>query len=234
MGRITWNLGLRYDQFIGETRASSILPRTVSRRKATFGKCDDGTVDPGDLCAGDVQNWKDISPRVGFAMDVFGNGRTAIKASFARYVAGQQIAVANQVNPVDALTATDTRPWTDLDGNGLPLDANGNIQFNELTNSTATSTFGRLTVSTTHYDPDVLNGWGKRGYNTEYTIAAQHQLADRVSVNGGYFRRTFGNQTFTDDLRYDANSYDSFCINAPADRDLPSAAAATRSAACRI
>ena len=49
----------------------------------------------------------------------------------------------------------------------------------------------------------------------------QHQLADRISVNGGYYRRTFGNQTFTDDLRYDANSYDSFCITAPSDPDLP-------------
>ena len=99
---------------------------------ATFGECPDGTVDPGDLCTGEVQNWKDISPRVGFAMDVFGNGRTAIKASWARYVAGQAIAFANQVNPIGALTASDTRAWTDLDGNGLPLDANGNIQFNEL------------------------------------------------------------------------------------------------------
>ncbi len=49
----------------------------------------------------------------------------------------------------------------------------------------------------------------------------QHQLAERVSLNGGYYRRTFGNQTFTDDLRYDANSYDSFCITAPRDPDLP-------------
>ena len=78
----------------------------------------------------------------------------------------------------------------------------------------------------------MLNGWGKRGYNMEYTVAAQHQLADRVSVNGGYFRRTFGNQTFTDDLRYDASSYDSFCINAPVDRACLTAAV-IRSAACR-
>jgi hypothetical protein len=49
----------------------------------------------------------------------------------------------------------------------------------------------------------------------------QHQLADRVSVNGGYYRRTFGNQTVTDDLRYDINSYDQFCITAPTDPDLP-------------
>ncbi len=220
MGRITWNLGIRFDQFIGESRPSEVIPSRLSGG-ATFGECEDGRVDPGDLCTGTVQNWKDISPRVGFAMDVFGNGRTAIKASWARYVAGQQIAVANQVNPIGALTAQDTRVWRDLDGNGLPLDAAGNIQFGELTNSASTPTFGRLTVPATQYDPDVLNGWGKRGYNNEFTVALQQQLAERVSINGGYYRRTFGNQTFTDDLRYDASSYDSFCITAPRDPDLP-------------
>ncbi len=219
LGRVTLNLGIRYDQFIGESRESEVLPSRFGTG-TKYGKCDDGTVDPGDLCSGTVQNWKDISPRVGFAMDVFGNGRTALKASFARYVAGQQIAVANQVNPVSSLSLADTRVWNDLDGNGLPLDANGNVQLGELTNSAATPTFGR-SVSTTRYDPSVLNGWGKRGYNNEFTVAAQHQLADRISVNGGYYRRTFGNQTFTDDLRYDASSYDSFCIAAPVDPDLP-------------
>ncbi len=220
LGRVTLNLGIRYDQFIGESRESEVLPSRFGPG-AKFGLCDDGRVDPGDLCAGTVQNWKDISPRIGLAMDVFGNGRTALKTSWARYVAGQAIAVANQVNPIGALTATDTRVWNDLDGNGLPLDVNGNIQFNELTNSAATSTFGRLTVPTTQYDPDVLNGWGKRGYNNEFTFALQHQLADRVSVNGGYYRRTFGNATFTDDLRYDESSYDTFCVRAPSDPDLP-------------
>jgi hypothetical protein len=136
-------------------------------------------------------------------------------------VAGQAIAFANQVNPIGALTATDTRAWTDLDRNGLPLDDQGNIQFNELTNSASTNTFGKLTVPTTQYSPDLLRGWGKRGYNNEITFAMQHQLADRISVNGGYYRRTFGNQTITDDLRYDANSYDYVCLTAPTDPDLP-------------
>ncbi len=114
LGRITVNAGVRFDQFIGETRESTVMPSRHGAG-ATFGECPDGQWDPGELCTGDVQNWKDISPRVGFAMDVFGNGRTAIKASWARYVAGQQIAFVNQVNPIGALTATDTRPWTDLD-----------------------------------------------------------------------------------------------------------------------
>jgi hypothetical protein len=219
MSRLTWNLGLRYDQFIGETQESEVMPSRFNSG-LKFGKCADGKNDTRAGCVGTVQNWKDISPRVGVAIDLFGNGRTAIKASVAKYVAGQQIATANASNPVTVLGLTDTRGWTDVDGNGLPLDADGNIQFNELAPSPSTPTFGR-NVSTTNTDPSVLNGWGKRGYNWEYTVAAQHQIAERVSVNGGYYRRTFGNQTFTDDLRYDASSYDSFCIRAPVDRDLP-------------
>jgi Carboxypeptidase regulatory-like domain len=219
MSRVTWSLGVRYDWFIGETQPSEVTPSRFNSG-IKFGRCPDGKNDSRVGCVGTVQDWKDISPRVGVAIDVFGDGRTALKASAARYVAGQQIAVANQNNPVTVLGLTDTRGWTDLDVNGLPLDANGNIQFNELAPSPQTPTFGR-NVSTTTTDPGVLNGWGKRGYNLEYSVAAQHQLADRISVNGGYYRRTFGNQTFTDDLRYDATSYDSFCLPAPVDPSLP-------------
>ncbi|HET9358969.1 MAG TPA: carboxypeptidase regulatory-like domain-containing protein [Vicinamibacterales bacterium] len=219
MNRITLNLGLRYDWFIGETRESLVTPSRFNDG-IRFGRCADGRNDSRAGCVGTVQDWKDISPRVGVAVDVFGDGRTAVKVSVARYVAGQQIAVANQNNPVTALGLTDTRTWTDHDVNGLPLDSAGNIQFNELSPSTSTPTFGK-NVSTTTTDPEVLNGWHKRGYNTEYSVALQHQLANRISVNGGYYRRTFGNQTFTDDLRYDASSYDSFCITTPVDSDLP-------------
>lgn len=217
--RVTLNLGLRYEHFIGESRESEILPNRFNDG-VKYGKCSDGKADPRAGCAGEVQNWKDISPRVGLAWDVFGTGRTAVKASIARYVAGQQVAVARQGNPVEVLTRLDTRTWRDLDGNGLPFDANGNIQLNELTASPASATFGR-NVSTVSYDPAVLNGWGKRGYNFEWTVAAQHALTDRLSLNGGYFQRTFGNDTFTDDLRFDASSYDYFCVRAPSDPDLP-------------
>jgi hypothetical protein len=220
--RVTLNLGLRYDHFIGETRESEVLPNRFTFSEISngikFPACSDGKAGSG--CYGEVQNWKDISPRLGVAWDVFGNGRTAVKASIARYMAGQQVAVAREFNPAEALTRTDARPWTDLDGNGLPFDANGALQFNELGTSTSTATFGR-NISTTSYAPEVLDGWGKRGYNDEWTIAAQHQLFARVAVNGGFYRRSFGNATFTDDLRFDADDYNFFCITAPNDPNLP-------------
>ena len=107
--RITLNLGLRYDHFIGDTRESEVLPNRFTFSEIAngikYGECSDGKAGRG--CYGEVQNWKDISPRVGVAWDVFGNGRTAVKASIARYMAGQQVAVARQFNPAEALTRTD-------------------------------------------------------------------------------------------------------------------------------
>jgi hypothetical protein len=221
VGRAALNLGLRYDWFMGESKESDVLPSQFNSG-VHFSKCPDGVNDASAGCVGRVQNWKDLSPRIGVAYDLFGDGRTAIKGSVARYVAGQQIAVADDINPVGALGLTDRRTWRDLDNNGLPINtATGAIQFNELTDSTSTPTFGR-NIPTTAYDPAVLNGWFKRGFNWEYTLSAQHQLAVGTSINGGYFRRKFGNQTVTDDLRYDPSSYDGpFCINAPSNANLP-------------
>ena len=107
---------------------------------------------------------------------MFGDGRTAIKASLARYVAGQQIAVANANNPVTALGLTDERPWTDDDGNGLPFDANGNIQFNELGTVDRRRRRSAGTCRRRRTTRETLNGWFKRGYNWEYSVALQHQL----------------------------------------------------------
>ena len=75
MSRVTWNLGLRYDWFIGETRESEVSPSRFNSG-ITFGKCPDGKNDSRAGCVGTVQDWKDISPRVGVAIDLFGNGRT--------------------------------------------------------------------------------------------------------------------------------------------------------------
>ena len=42
-----------------------------------------------------VPNWKDVDPRVGVSYDLFGNGKTALKASVGRYVVG-----ASMTSPV--------------------------------------------------------------------------------------------------------------------------------------
>jgi hypothetical protein len=226
INRATISAGLRWDWFIGAVDPET-LPAGTFNPEIRFEKCPDGKNDLAQGCVGRVTNWKDVSPRVGIAYDLFGTGKTAVKFSVARYVAGIGLAGGGTVdnnNPETTVGLSDTRAWRDLDGNGSPFDAAGNIQLAELTNSTSTANFGRNIPTTTTTNPEVLEGWGKRGNNVEYQISGQHELFPRVSVSGGWFRRSFGNQTITVDQRYSfANgSYDGpFCVNAPADPNLP-------------
>ena len=226
LGRATINAGVRYDQFVGATNPET-LPAGTFNAAVTYADCADGKNNLNAGCTGRVTNWKDLSPRVGVAFDVFGNGKTAIKASVARYVAGTGLAAGGIVdnnNPETTVGTTDTRVWTDIDKNGSPFDSNGNLQLGELAASTSTASFGKNVPSSTTTNPEVLEGWGARGYNWEYTVSGQHQLAPRIAISGGWYRRSFGNQTVTVDNRYSFanNSYDGpFCVNAPGDANLP-------------
>ena len=226
INRATISAGLRWDWFITETM-SETLPGSTWNSAVTFDRCADGLNSLTQGCVGRVTNWKDLSPRLGVAFDLFGNGKTAIKASVARYVNGVGLAagsITDNANPEVTIGLTDTRSWRDLDGNGSPLTTGGQVQLNELTASTSTPSFGKNIPSSTTVDPAVLAGWGVRGYNWEYAVSVQHELAPRVSVNVGFGRRRFGNQTLTVDNRYSLanNSYDGpFCANAPVDANLP-------------
>jgi hypothetical protein len=226
ISRATISAGLRFDMFRTSTNPET-LPASTWNPAVSFSECADGVNNLALSCTGRVLNWKDVSPRVGVSYDVFGNGKTAVKASFARYVNGVGLAAlstTDNANPEVSVGQTDTRAWKDLDGNGSPFNSAGQIQLNELTNSTSTPSFGKNQPASTTTDPSVLNGWGKRGYNTEWSLSVQQELMPRVSLNGGWFRRSFGNQTVTVDNRYNFtnSSFDGpFCANAPADPNLP-------------
>ena len=76
-----------------------------------------------------VDSYKDITPRMGAAYDVFGNGRTALKMNLGRYLEGAGVSgtYAN-TNPTLRMpqttmvfgTAGVTRAWTDANGNFVP------------------------------------------------------------------------------------------------------------------
>ena len=171
----------------------------------------------------DVPNWKDINPRVGASYDLFGNGKTAIKASVSRYVAGQVYAFASNINPLVTSRNNMTRTWLDFNGDNIPqgdpLSTNP-LLAGEFTGPVDPN-FGK-SIITTRYDPDVSQGWGKRPYNWEYSASVQHELLPRVSLEVGYYRRTFGNQTVTDNLDVTPADFDQFCITAPTDSRLGS------------
>ena len=164
--------------------------------------CPDGKNNLNANCVGRVTNWKDLNPRFGISYDLSGNGKTAVKASIARYVNGVGLAagsITDNNNPETTVGLLDARPWRDVDGNGSPFDADGSLQANELSPSTtpisaATSRRRRSPIRRCSKD-------GSPAPTTSIRVSAQHELAPRVSISGGWYRRQFGNQTVTVDQR---------------------------------
>ena len=66
----------------------------------------------------DFYKFKDLSPRVGGAYDIFGNGRTAIKANIGKY--GLALDPTQGVPARDRIVPRVTRAWTDADGDFIP------------------------------------------------------------------------------------------------------------------
>lgn len=165
---------------------------------------------------------KDINPRFGFAYDVFGNGKTAVRGSLGRYpspASGLGFWGTAQ-NPATRFAGSTDRAWTDRNGNFFP-DCN---LMNPATDGEcgpwANQNFGKLAPATT-YDPAVLSGWNVREFSWDLGISAQQQLAPRVSVTVGYVRRTWGNLTVTDNRAVTAADFDTFTVSAPNDSRLP-------------
>src|SRR5262249_49750701 len=171
----------------------------------------------------DALNWKDLSPRIGAAYDLFGNGKTAVKANVARFVAGETVNLTGAQNPAARVATTNNYTWSDLNGDFTIFNPDGTLQRAELTNP-SNPNFG-LTIPTTQYDPAVLRGWGKRGYTWEYDFVLQHELVSGLALTSSFYRRWDGNQTITDNLVLTNADYTGpFCVTAPSDTRLGSAA----------
>ncbi|MGE3513195.1 MAG: hypothetical protein AB7N65_30410, partial [Vicinamibacterales bacterium] len=118
----------------------------------------------------DVPNWLNAAPRVGLIFDLFGDGKTALKASANRYYLTNGVAHTSRVNPM-RLT-NDTRAWVDANRDEIP-------QLSELGPST-----GFNLGTTNRYADDV-----ERPYANEFSVEIERQLPLDVVVSLGYTHR---------------------------------------------
>lgn len=200
LGNTTLNLGVRLDVFKGWIPAVT-MPAGDFVPARSFPEVPDAL------------NWKDLSPRLGIARDLFGNGRTAIKAFIGRFVSFQPNGglLAAQ-NPAAAMITSSTRTWNDLNGDYVP-------QENELGPHSAAN-FGQLRPATT-YDREITHGWHSREYSWQGSVSIQHELRPGLSVNVGYFRTWYGNFNVTDNLAVTPDDFDRYCVTVPNDPRLP-------------
>ena len=167
--RLTINAGGRWDHFNAGIPANS-APASYWTPAVSVGEISD------------VPNWNNLNLRLGGAFDLFANGRTAVKASIGRYVGNHALDLTGPANPL--YSKSDTRSWTDLNGDGTVINADGTPQYNEVGPS-RTIGFGTL-AGTTSEIPGL-----RRDKNISYEASIQHTLRPRVSVSASYYHRRY-------------------------------------------
>ena len=166
-------------------------------------------------------NWKDVTPRMSAAYDLFGTGKTAIRFNLGKYV--QALTASNSdldLNPLIRTALSTTRTWNDVNRDYVPNCDLKSPTANGECGAMDNQNFGKETF-TRVFDQDFINGWGKRAYNWELGLAVQHEVAPRVGVTAGYFRRAFGNFHTADNRFTTSADYTPFSIPIPVDPRLP-------------
>ena len=215
--RLTINAGLRFD-YVNSYVPEQTLPANRWLPAREF------------AAVSRVPEWTDLNPRMGASYDLFGNGRTALRASVGRYVSLQSVQLASANNPVNTSVNSVNRTWNDsFYAVGDPRRQNY-VPDCDLLNPVANGecgafdnlNFGRNNPNATSYADEILRGFGVRPYLWDISTEVQQQLGSRMSVTAGYFRNWDGNFTVTDNQAVTPADYDPYCMTAPADARLPS------------
>jgi hypothetical protein len=229
MGRITMQGALRFDHAWSYSPPQTIGPALIGGQ--TF------LATPLQFGRTDGVNYKDISPRGGIAWDLRGNGKTAIKINTGRYEDPASNLNNNYSisNPIARIATSASRNFVVPAGGStvanimtVPLGVD-KIPSCDFTNNLANGacqqsnflTFGTATQTTANIDQALLNGWGIRPNDWQIGASIQQQLAPRMSIEVGYFKRWLQNFTATDNTLVTAADFTPFSITAPLDPRLP-------------
>ena len=215
--RLTMNLGVRFNDARGSTPLQ-VLGAGIWVPERRF--------EP----LSNVPAYQNLSPRLGMAYDLFGTGRTAVKATLGHY---PDIIRTVTGNPAAALTRTTTRTWNDVNRNYVPDCDLRNTAANGECGGWSDLSFGRADRRTKFAD-GLLEGFNRQYHNWQGSVSFQHELTPSVGLNVGYFRTWYGgdgggsgipgaetNLTVTDNLLVTPADYNEYCITAPTDSRLP-------------
>ena len=201
----TINLGVRSDFFDGWTPAADV-PDTEYLSGFRVDRLDK------------TPRWRDVSPRLGFAYDLSGDSKTAIKASVGRYVAGAGGGFPQSMNPAGTVSTQTLRTWTDSNNNFFPDGDPKNPAANGELGPSQNAAFGSRVV-TRFFDNDMV--LKNRQYTWQMSAAFERELRSNMRVAVTYFRTAHFDQTVNDNLSVTGADYDPYCVTVPSDPRLP-------------
>ena len=184
-GRLTMQLGIRYDYNKDSAQAANIVANPLSTTwlpAITFHGADPGVA------------FNNFSPRLGMTYDITGNGKTIARANYARYY-GQvgNGGVAGTINPV---AQTILRyPWIDANKNGVadPGEVLASANPIAIVAGTWASANPGNAVSSNSVDPNLKND-----STDEVILGVDHEIGAGFAVGANYIWRRYGNFSWND------------------------------------
>ncbi len=158
--RLTLNLGLRYDETHGNVPGVTISPALASDPVFSM-------LAPANFTQHTVPEfkdlvvYKDLSPRVGVVYDLFGDGKTSLRASWARYndYLFHTMFIGGLAHIVDLETL-----WLDFNLNGIPDTTDGYIPQAKSPNPS------------THDPSDSIDPSLKSPFTNEFVVGIEREL----------------------------------------------------------
>jgi hypothetical protein len=185
--KLTLNYGLRFDRY------HSSYPEQRFGMNGNEPCVDDDDCDVGPFAvptvtpAREVAAFNTLVPRVAVIYDLFGNSKTALKASWGRFATNPAASIALLANPIDLITKK--YAW---DTGYLTADtAVAATRITPAYVATLQPIFGGAQLTSTTVDPDL-----KDSYTDEYTFGAEQEIAGDVRAHVTVVRKrqqdTFG------------------------------------------
>ena len=159
----------------------------------------------------ELPTWTDFSPRTSVVWDIFGNGKTAVRAGFNRFMTAMTTGFARLYSPTALTTAN--LAWTDLNGDDIAQGERGCTYLTpgcEINMAQLPANFGIRALATP--DPDI-----QRPGQYSFNLGVTQELMGRVTLTAEWYHNRFTDITERNNVARTRDSYTPVDVVSPID-----------------